>query len=393
MWHEVMSRILFVCNEYPPAQHGGQGTFVRQMARLLSEHHAVFVIGFYAEVELPITERDGAVHVHRYPHPGYKGSLGIVKNLYFIGTAINKFIREHQIQIVEFPDSGALFLFVRKRIPVFVRLHNTERYFQHATKKKRSGVLELLENISFWQKLHIVSVSEYIKHQFLKYYKISAENKRRLKTIHNGIDLSFFRYGTPILQRSRKRVVYAGTIKPIKGVGFLIRAFLKLAAIHPWLELHIYGNDNKVGGRSYIEILVEETGIGGLLNKTIFFHGAISNEDIAKVYGDTYLCVFPSLGESFGLVVVEAMASGCIVVSSAYAAGKELIVDGYDGFLVFPDNIDQLAERMQIALTMSDPESMSMAARRSARDKFSLEQCLKKTEDFYKSAQMQYETR
>lgn len=379
-----MSRILLVCNEYPPASHGGQGTFVRQLGRLLSKRHTVFVIGFYpgvGEVEL---ERDGDVTVYRQRHPDHRGFFGILRNLLHFGIVINRFIKEHKIDLAEFPDSGALYLFVTKAIPVFVRLHNTERYFQRAVKKRRSRVLEIFENISFWQRIYIISVSEYVKEQFLDYYRISVANKKRLTVIHNGIDVSVFSLRRPITERSRSRIVFAGTVKPIKGIQFLIKALCSVRKEMPALELHIYGNDSSVNGRSYMEQLLEENEVNGIVDG-VFFHGAFSNERLADIYNDTFLCVFPSLGESFGLVVIEAMACGCIVINTSYGAGKELIVDGKDGFLVFPDNVDLLAEKIREALFLRDAETMSGAASKSANAKFSMELCVARTEQFYNS--------
>ncbi len=68
-------------------------------------------------------------------------------------------------------------------------------------------------------------------------------------------------------------------------------------------------------------------------NPDIVFAGMRKGEDLARHYASSDVFLFPSITETFGNVVTEAMSSGLAVVTFDYAAGRELIIDGENGYL------------------------------------------------------------
>jgi glycosyltransferase involved in cell wall biosynthesis len=60
-----------------------------------------------------------------------------------------------------------------------------------------------------------------------------------------------------------------------------------------------------------------------------------------------HVLVLPSVFEGFGLVIPEAMATGMPVIASTHSAGPEMIREGREGFVLEPDDVDGLADRLE----------------------------------------------
>lgn len=122
-------------------------------------------------------------------------------------------------------------------------------------------------------------------------------------------------------------VLFVGRVIPRKGVPVLIRA-VRLLNTHLPAQLVIAGG----GSPPYIrrlKLLARRLGV------SVFFTGNIAHEEIHRLYqaADCFVC--PSQRhESFGLVNVEAMASGLPVIASNIGGIREIIVSGHNGYLV-----------------------------------------------------------
>jgi glycosyltransferase involved in cell wall biosynthesis len=68
---------------------------------------------------------------------------------------------------------------------------------------------------------------------------------------------------------------------------------------------------------------------------------------LAKVYASSAIFLFPSTSETYGNVVVEAMASGCIPVIARGGGSQALVVDGVNGFLCSPNEPDDYLIKMK----------------------------------------------
>ena len=101
--------------------------------------------------------------------------------------------------------------------------------------------------------------------------------------------------------------------------------------------------------------------------------------DLNSVLRDADIFVHPAVWqEAFGLVIAEAMATGCPVVASQIGAVPELVVDGVTGLLVPPGDSDAIAGALE-RLAM-DPElrnRLGEAARKRAERMFDLESCVR----------------
>jgi glycosyltransferase involved in cell wall biosynthesis len=135
-------------------------------------------------------------------------------------------------------------------------------------------------------------------------------------------------------------VILVGRLAKEKNVGLVVSAFRAIQAKLPRAKL-VFVGDGPL--RKDLEEAVPNA----------HFAGVRKHEELAAHYASGDLFLFPSLTETFGNVVPEAMASGLAVLSYANAAALELISPGHNGALV--PNADELAFVNAAVALATDP--------------------------------------
>jgi alpha-maltose-1-phosphate synthase len=79
---------------------------------------------------------------------------------------------------------------------------------------------------------------------------------------------------------------------------------------------------------------------------TVRLTGRLDQAEIVREMHDAHVLVLPSVFEGFGLVIVEAMATGMPVIASTHSAGPDILREGVEGFVLEPDDVDGLVERL-----------------------------------------------
>jgi len=179
-------------------------------------------------------------------------------------------------------------------------------------------------------------------------------DRRKVITIPLGADLANFRPFVPRKKGEPLRFVVSGRVSQRKGAQFLLEAWQKLRP--KGASLHFYGSVML----KKKELPGEETGV--------FFHGNVSPEEVQKAYSEAHVLVFPTLCDGFGMVVPEAMAAGCAVITTKNAGAADWVTEGKNGWKVTAGSSKALAEAMQRALdTGKKLETMREAAQATAR--------------------------
>jgi glycosyltransferase involved in cell wall biosynthesis len=136
-------------------------------------------------------------------------------------------------------------------------------------------------------------------------------------------------------------------VVPGKGVEDLIKAAARLVQEMDDLHFVVVGDDGAEGRWiKHYRYLAEEV---GLVDR---FHFVGFRADVPDVMRDLDVFVMASWNEGFGLVVLEAMASGTVVVATAVGVVPELVENGRTGFMVAPHNPDDLGCAIRAALEM-----------------------------------------
>ena len=167
---------------------------------------------------------------------------------------------------------------------------------------------------------------------------------QNIKYIPNGIDLSLYKppkKRLPLNGPNTKTVVYVGRLDRRKGIDYLLRAFAVLSEKMPGAYLIIAGEG---GQRNHLEQLAKSLDI-----KNIHFSGYVSDEEKRRLMGNADVFCSPALfGESFGIVLVEAMATGAPVIGGRNS-GYINVLGGHGRLgLVDPKSTADFAERLSI---------------------------------------------
>lgn len=176
--------------------------------------------------------------------------------------------------------------------------------------------------------------------------------------VPNGVDVASA-YQGPKLPSHHLRLLFVGRAEERKGLPILLSAYEALLE-HVPTRLTVVGADPDEVHRRIADPEVAER---------IDVLGKVSHGVLWRTLGEADVLVAPSLaGESFGMVLIEAMASGTPPVASRIAGYSDVVTDGVDGVLVPPADPQALAEELQ--LLWHEPErreAMGAAGRASAQ--------------------------
>ncbi|AUX48915.1 glycosyl transferase family 1 [Sorangium cellulosum] len=167
--------------------------------------------------------------------------------------------------------------------------------------------------------------------------------------------------------------VTVGGVEPRKNSIHLLRAFLEVRRRLPGAQLVIAGGETLFDYAPYqreFEVIARESGLlpapRGAAPPPLVLAGVLPDVLIPPLYRIADAFVFPSVREGFGLVLLEAMASGAPVVSSAQPPFTEFLRDGESALLVDPSNIEALARAMERILEGGVKRRLCAAAMEAA---------------------------
>ncbi|OBB59915.1 alpha-(1-2)-phosphatidylinositol mannosyltransferase [Mycobacterium sp. 852013-51886_SCH5428379] len=177
--------------------------------------------------------------------------------------------------------------------------------------------------------------------------------------IPNGVDVASFATAPllPGYPRPGRTVLFLGRYdEPRKGMAVLLGALPALVARFPEVEILVVGRGDADGLREQ----------AGALAGHLRFLGQVDDATKASAMrsADVY-CAPNTGGESFGIVLVEAMAAGTAVVASDLDAFRRVLLDGAAGCLVPVDDADALAVGL-IQMLADSPEQVAARERRVA---------------------------
>lgn len=208
--------------------------------------------------------------------------------------------------------------------------------------------------------------------------------------ILNAINVDRFNPDTRTREERRRALGYSsqnfvigivGQISRHKNQLGLVRAFAEVSEGDPNLRLLIVGaplfNDSKI----YLEFIVQEAERLGVRG-SIQFVGQQS--DVGPFMQAMDLFVLNSVAEPFGLVLVEAMANGAPVLATAAGGVPEIVREGFNGFLVAPQDDQALAATLRRVMTdRAALESARKNALSDVRQRFSIGRYMSELERFY----------
>jgi glycosyltransferase involved in cell wall biosynthesis len=171
--------------------------------------------------------------------------------------------------------------------------------------------------------------------------------------IPNGVDISHFHPNANPLAIKQKynlgsqtKVILLVAVLDeahyFKGTTYLLKAMAKIA--NPDARLIIVGD-----GDLKPQFLQLATQLN--ISERVIFAGKIANQLLPEYYAAADMVVLPSTAvESFGMVLLEGMACGKVVIASNIPGVRSVVTDGHDGLLVKPADATDLADKLQLLL-------------------------------------------
>lgn len=171
-----------------------------------------------------------------------------------------------------------------------------------------------------------------------------------------GVNLDLFTPAGPVATKCSgagideiQLVLFVGRFDPMKGIDLALRSLCRLKN-SPEVHLALIGGDGP-GSASYqrIEQAVCRLGIGG----RVHLLGTVEHRDMVQYYRQADAVVVSSRYESFGLVILEALASGTPVASTPVGVAPSVITPGTNGYLAAAGDDRSLAEAISSALALA----------------------------------------
>ena len=197
----------------------------------------------------------------------------------------------------------------------------------------------------------------------------------------NGVNLDRFRPGLKPLERfddGTPNILFVGRHDPRKGLPELMAACASLARDSVPFRLIIVGDG---GLRRRIERMA-----GGVLAGRVHFEGRVSNEHLPRYYASADLFCSPARGgESFGIVLLEAMAAGVAIVATDLPGYRTVLTPGAQGLTVPPRHPGELRRALETLLGRPDLRREMGARGIETSQRYGWPSIVEKLEEIYRA--------
>ena len=161
-------------------------------------------------------------------------------------------------------------------------------------------------------------------------------NAEKIVVIPNFTTCNYYRK----IPKEVDSIIFVGRLMcKQKGIDLLINSLPYVKKSIPGAKLHICGDGSD---RKYLENLVSKKD----LKENVVFHGHLDDNTLTKLYSKSHVFVMPSLYESFGIVIVEAMSAGLPVIAYDLDCISEILDNGKYGILVRKGEVNELADQI-----------------------------------------------
>ncbi len=201
--------------------------------------------------------------------------------------------------------------------------------------------------------------------------------------IPNGVDLDHFKPDVPPLAEfgdGRLNILFVGRLEGRKGLIYLLKAYRRLKLELPQTRLIVVGPGTRL--RHRYEKWVKRHRL-----QDVVFVGLVAYDELPRYYRTGDVFCSPATGrESFGMVLLEAMAMAKAVVATNIEGYRGVITPNHDGILVPPKNDKALAEAL-ISLLSDEKKRLTMGGNgRKTAEKYGWDDVANKVYQFYLKA-------
>jgi len=273
---------------------------------------------------------------------GYKiiNILNACKNI----TRYVKTLVEVKPDIVHLGTASGLSLLKHGAMAFIARLLRYKVIVQFHFSFSKLQSQNILSNMAVWM-IGYCNGAIIISSEWLQLQKIFP--KMRIKVIPNAIDTRIY----SDIERPRNtqidsgvQLLYLGHLGKDKGIYDLLQAIrvLKEKTLMKFM-LDLYGESLEIGAFENIRTVIEKSG----LSDVVRIHNPVYNEDKKKVLALSDIFILASHHEGMPISIIEAMAAGLPIIASMVGGITDQIIDEETGYLVQPNNPNELCQALQ----------------------------------------------
>ncbi|TCK07125.1 glycosyltransferase [Marinobacterium mangrovicola] len=268
------------------------------------------------------------------------------------------------------------------RIPMIVTLHGYDiNIYRWWWENGNSGWLhrfypKKMLKMAKDPSVRFIAVSNAIKKAAINY----GIDSKKIDVCYIGVDTKKFKPSRIPLEFRKKRILFVGRMVEKKAPLLLIQAYSKVLEDVPGAELFMIGTG---------PMLKDAKKLASDLKAPVKFMGAQNSDQVLQQLNESRVFCLPSVtaknGDSEGLPIsiLEALACGVPVVTSAKGAVDEVVINKNTGFCVKENDVDDLSSSLIKALTLDDASRLSENALKDIDSKFSLSYRAKELEKIY----------
>lgn len=294
------------------------------------------------------------IYLSRFDKSGKLYSAWHKKNSAKFGIKVAKYAIKHKFDAVICYDTNAFecFKYLEKYKPeihrildasavnaVFMKkIYENDMYqnplFKNKLKKEVGKFLTNQHQIYTVQETksteYVLAASQFVENS----YTSIGFDKNKIKICPYGVDLKSFSYKRRKMKNENEVInfVFVGGTKQLKGISYLMDAFMKLPPEKALLTV--------VGNVNLSEELITH------YKKKIKFTGTLLHAEVAKVLKKNDVMIFPSLGDGFGLSALEAMACGCPLICTENSGVSDLVTEMKNGFVIPAQEVEGIINRV-----------------------------------------------
>jgi glycosyltransferase involved in cell wall biosynthesis len=286
-----------------------------------------------------------------------------------------KKLKKFDLIFLHYPFFGTaeivyLFKLLHPRTPLIIHYHMDVKNFSWLTKLLSLPGLALRNKVLKKADKIICASLDYIKESQIKNFY--QKNKGKFIEIPFGVKIDEFQPNLKF-EKNGQRILFVGGLDKahyFKGLDLLLSS---LAGIKQNFELNIVGTGD-------LEIYYQQQSQKLGLNSQVNFLGKLNGANLQKMYQESDFFVLPSINrnEAFGLVLIEALASGLPVIASRLPGVRTVFIDNQEGLYFTPNSKDDLQLAIEKMLDLERQKYMSIKARQLALSKYNQTDMAKK---------------
>lgn len=360
-------KILMISNMYPSEKFPSYGVFIKNFETALIENGL--------DIEKAVMT---------------KTNNKIFKLLKYIGHYINVIVKilfhKYDVIYVNYVSHNAIPVLIAsrfKKIKIYANLHGSDLVPQRKSQEKFQKYTRKI----LLKSKKVVVPSNYFKNLVNEMYTINKDkivvyesggvNTKKFSLLSED-EVKRLKCKYKVAENSRI-IGYVGRIDTKKGWDVFLKSINELSKNGKLEKKSVV----VVGGGGQISEYLKYVNQNNLDEYIVHFD-LLAQEELSNMYNIIDIFIFPTLGESLGLVGLEAMYSNCAIVGSDIGALREYIFDGKNGYKFTPGNSQILSRYINDLLNMTEEKFVKMKLEaRMISEKYTSESISKKIKDIF----------